>query len=960
MFRRTLVLFFVLTVLVLFTDGFGAGESFTNSIGINLIHIEQGSFRMGSDLLRDNWDEKPVHNVTISKPFYMSETEITIEQFRQFRPDFQPTGGTEPSVAGVSWYDAVEFCKWLSEKEDIPYRLPTEAEWEYGCRAGTATLYSSGDEAPKEGYANPWGLKNMHTGVREWCWDFYGEYAPGDQVDPVGPEKGLTKIVRGGPLDNGSRDAQRKIFNACSNRGSIAASFGLYLPRELKDEHASGEVKAGLIGTWFEGIDLKTGKGQEVLLNFNDNWINDNRRGRNWSARWRGSIEGPFNGLVTFQMKIAAGGVLNIAGREIINAWEKEGTFTGTMYMTKGRKYPIVVTYKRQGRGSHIKLSWSFSSSELQIVGEEAFSHTATDRAISEGEGKDEKDKRAGAHFIGFRVVQGPMPTTMPGIEQISYSRQGIKKNSGLTKIAPPKDKPYFRKRYLLPTPLENSKNEEIDAVGMHPSFRKHCHSPGLEVCPNGDVLMITYTSYREYEPGVSLIASRLRFGVDQWDMPEKLFDFATVNDHCPMPWTDGRLQPHLNAPVGAKIYFFWGNPKLEGGFPFQWTTSNDNGATWDEVKFPNFITEIHPHSRQPINTALRDKNGTMYLSSDGSGGKSVLWVSKDNGKTWSDPVGRSGGRHTTFALSSDGTTIIGMGGKSTDIDGYMPKSISKDGGKTWDVVKTRFPALGGNQRPIIIRLQSGRLFFAADFQHISGRKPDDITQSGSFVALSDDDGENWHVKKLVGTQQHENPKAHKGAHTIGYSTARQAPNGMIHLITTMNRPCLHFELNEAWILQDEVDIRSEKQLMQPTAKVVSGVKKYQENYPSGKVKTTWYAGKADDGRYLLHGEEKWYYENSHIQREANYNLGRKVKTETYWAPDGTKMWQWHYRDGPYRANTNAAVAASSVWTQYWPNGKKKAESTWRNFKCDGTATLWDLSGNVISSKQFAEGIMLD
>jgi hypothetical protein len=348
-----------------------------------------------------------------------------------------------------------------------------------------------------------------------------------------------------------------------------------------------------------------------------------------------------------------------------------------------------------------------------------------------------------------------------------------------------------------------------------------------------------------------------------------------------------------------------------------------------------------------------------MYLSSDGSGGKSVLWVSQDNGKTWSDPVGRSGGRHTTFALSSDGTTIIGMGGKSTDIDGYMPKSISNDGGKTWDVVKTRFPALGGNQRPIIIRLQSGRLFFAADYQHISGRKPDDITESGSFVALSDDDGKNWHVKKLIGTQQHENPKAHKGADTLGYSTARQAPNGMIHLITTMNRPCLHLELNEAWILQDQVDTRSEEQLMQPTTAAISGVKKYQENYPSGKVKTIWYAGTAPlqgdlnvavaTGRYLLHGEEKWYYENGHIQREATYNLGSKVKTETYWAPNGTKLWQWHYRDD-----------GASVWTQYWPNKKKKAESVWRNFKCDGTATLWDSSGNVISSKKFAEGIMLD
>jgi formylglycine-generating enzyme required for sulfatase activity len=772
-----------LILLVSFANQATAADFITNSVAMKLIRIESGTFQMGSNLPRDHWDERPIHKVTISKPFYMSETEITVEQFQQFRPGFKPTVDAAPYAAGVSWHDALKYCEWLSDKEGVPYRLPTEAEWEYACRAGTNSLYSSGEEAPAPETANPWGLKNMHTGVREWCWDFYGEYPVTDQVDPVGPAKGLTKVVRGGPLDNADSDGQKKTFNASSCRASIAPSFGLY-------EHTSVE----------------------------------------------------------------------------------------------------------------------------------------------------DKDKRPGAHLIGFRVVQTPMPTTRSWLESASYARQGVKKNAGLTKISPLKDKAYFRKRYLLPTPLENSKNEEIDAAGMHPSFRRHCHSPGLEVCPNGDVLMVIYTSYREYEPGVSLIATRLRFGADQWDMPARLFDFASVNDHCPMPWTEG-----------DKVFFFWGNPRIQGGFPFQWTTSNDNGATWDEVKFPNFVGEIHPHSRQPINTALRDKNGTMYLSSDGSGGKSVLWVSKDNGKTWRDPVGRSGGRHTTFVLMKDETTILGMGGKNTDIDGYMPKSISRDGGKTWEVTKTRFPAQGSNQRPIILRLQSGRLFFAADYQHISGRKPEAITESGSYVALSENDGETWHVKTLIGTQPHENPDRHKGADTIGYSTARQAPNGMIHLITTMNRPCLHFALNEAWILSDEADESSDEKLMKSTATSISRVREHRETYASGKIKATWYAGTADNGRYLLHGKETWYYENGHRQREATYNLGQKVDIETYWAENGTKKWQWHHRDD-----------GSSVWTQYWPNKQRRAESTWRNFKCEGTAGLWDAAGKLVSEKKFVDGRFAD
>ncbi|MHC4155675.1 MAG: toxin-antitoxin system YwqK family antitoxin, partial [Planctomycetota bacterium] len=260
----------------------------------------------------------------------------------------------------------------------------------------------------------------------------------------------------------------------------------------------------------------------------------------------------------------------------------------------------------------------------------------------------------------------------------------------------------------------------------------------------------------------------------------------------------------------------------------------------------------------------------------------------------------------------------------------------------------TPFAAQGSNQRPIILRLASGRLFFAGDYQSISGAQPEGITEGGSYVALSDDDGKSWRIKPLPGAQQHESPRRHNGNATIGYSVARQAPNGIIHLITTMNRPCLHFALNEAWILGDTTQAQmSDEQLMKPSATAIAQVKQYRETYPTGKTKAEWYAGIADNGRHLLHGKETWYYENGHKQRQATYNLGRKARLETHWAPDGTMKWQWHHRDD-----------GTSLWTQYWPNGKKKAESTWRNFKCHGTATLWDQSGSVISEKQFVDGIM--
>ncbi len=725
----------------------------TNSIGMVMILVQTGNFLMGSNVSPAKWDEQPIHKVEITQPFYISETEVTIDQFSQFRAEIDGLDYFKPYITGISWYDAMDFCEWLSEKEGKSYRLPTEAEWEYVCKTNTS-------------------IKNMLSGPREWCLDWYGDYSEEDQTDPIGIEYGIAKVVRGGGLDTESRDSKDDDYARPSNRAGIAPSFG-----------------------------YRTGS-------FND----------------------------------------------------------------------------------------------------------------------------FGKHNIGFRVVQAPMPKTKLIEYQPSYSQQGVKQNDPNINHSFDLQKPYLRKRYLLPTPLENSSRNDIDSAGFPLSFRGHNHSPAVEVCPNGDVLLIIYTSYHEYEPEVSLIASRLRFGAEQWDMPDTIFDFPNVNDHAPLLWNDDGI-----------LHFFWGNPKLNNAFPFQWTSSKDNGVTWDEIKFPDFINKVGGHSRQPINTAFRDLNGTMFVSSDAVGGTSVLWASKDNGKTWYDTEGRSAGRHTTYVLLKDGS-ILGMGGKNTDIDGFMPKAISKDGGKTWEISKTPFCSLANNQRPSIIRLQSGRLFFAGDFQRLDGFQPQGINQRGSYVALSDDEGNSWHIKKLQGAQPHENPeifKAMKGE-TIGYSVAHQAPNGMIHLITTMNSPCLHFEMNEAWILSDDNENLSDTELMKSKAMSISDVKTYEEKYPDGKPRLKYSAGISDDGRYLLHGKETWFYKNGNKQKEAIYKLGYKVGTETYWSSDGKKLWEWQYNED-----------GTSIWTQWYHNGQMKAQSTWRNFRCEGVATRWDIDGKVINQEHF-------
>jgi hypothetical protein len=350
----------------------------------------------------------------------------------------------------------------------------------------------------------------------------------------------------------------------------------------------------------------------------------------------------------------------------------------------------------------------------------------------------------------------------------------------------------------------------------------------------------------------------------------------------------------------------------------------------------------------QPNGNGFRDLDGNMFAATDGVGKKSLLWMSRDNGETWYDTGGRTGGRHTTFALMKDGN-ILGMGGKKTDIDGFMPKSISRDKGRTWQLEKTPFPALGSNQRPTLIRLKSGRLFFATDLQEKSkGKQPEGITERGSAVALSDDDGKTWHIKRLPHTLPHESRTFSKekqedwsyAGHpygTIGYSIAAQAHNGVIHLITSMNHPSQHFAMNEAWILSDA---GSDSNM--PTE---GNVRHYSMEYPDGKTRAKWSAKITEDGHYILHGNETWYFPNGKRQWEANYEDGRKIGWESFWSHEGWKKWGWYHRPN-----------GASTWSQYWPNGVRKLKSTWKDSKCEGVSTMWDQTDIVVSQKIYEAG----
>jgi len=238
-----------------------------NGVALEMVWCPPGNFLMGTPWSERFYEEEAQHRVKLTKGFWIGKYEVTQEQWQHItgsNPAPPVYKGPKLPAFVTSWHDCQEFLRALHERDLAAgtFRLPTEAEWEYACRAGTTTRYSFGhrrsdlwkygnygdrshkrqfgwagwrDEKHEDGHAGPapvgsfkpnaWGLHDMHGNVSEWCQDWYGPYSDDAAVDPSGPSSGYRRVQRGGDFGNspdGCRSAFRRAFKpslACSGFG---------------------------------------------------------------------------------------------------------------------------------------------------------------------------------------------------------------------------------------------------------------------------------------------------------------------------------------------------------------------------------------------------------------------------------------------------------------------------------------------------------------------------------------------------------------------------------------------------------------------------------------------------------------------------------------------------------------------------------------------------------------------
>ena len=337
-----------------------------------MVTIPPGTFLMGSSRGGTDFDESPVHEVTISRVFRMSETEITNLQYEQFRPEHKALRGKDgfssaddEAVIFVSYEDAAAYCEWLSEQTGRHYRLPSEAEWEYACRAGTVTDYYTGDALPRDmrknqkterelvtvgletiyGQPNSFGLYGMHGNVEEWCSDWYGDYPDKSLKDPGGPSEGLYKVTRGG-----SHNTPVEFLRSASRSAA--------LPGDKHSQIGFRVVEADYIPKTFKAKETKPLNSLKV------------KRGK---ARWPGASENPlWLDPIPFVIPPADGTPFYSHNHQPAITWCRNGDLLAIWFSTiaeSGREMVVLGSRLRKGSDSWEPASLFFKVPDRNMTG---------------------------------------------------------------------------------------------------------------------------------------------------------------------------------------------------------------------------------------------------------------------------------------------------------------------------------------------------------------------------------------------------------------------------------------------------------------------------------------------------------------------------------------------------------------------------------------------------------------
>jgi len=385
--------------------------------------------------------------------------------------------------------------------------------------------------------------------------------------------------------------------------------------------------------------------------------------------------------------------------------------------------------------------------------------------------------------LIGFRVVLAPMPGTepLPAARPQRYQigvRQG--RPADIEK-GPAAEKPYFQepRQFIL-----------MSHDDRGPLFRTHNHFISVTDCPNGDLLAIWHTCISEQGRELAVAGSRLRHGRERWEAASLFWDAPDRNDHGHALWYDGEETIYHFAGLGSKVR----------DVALMMRASRDNGVSWS---MPRLIAE-HGRSRMPIESVFRAQDGSIVLACDA--GPACLWISRDEGLSWRISEGHVRGLHTAVVQLEEGG-LMGLSRRG-DIDGRMPMSISADMGDSWEYSASEFPPIHLGQRPVLLRLKEGPIFFASFCKKmmVTNASGNQHQVTGLYAAVSLDEGKSWPYRRLVSDdgptrriETMDGDPSFMGSHNseqVGYLTVCQTPNGLIQLLSSRH----HYSFNLKWL----------------------------------------------------------------------------------------------------------------------------------------------------------------